>query len=758
MGSIVRKFIRTFAWYKECSVMNHFRFIFLLLIAGLLLSVFTQPLQSQSRWESMIIESDTWRFLPATSEPPAQWFQPSFNDSSWASGAGGLGFGDNDDRTIIPACNSLYIRRQISLPDTRIVEDLILDIDYDDAFVLYINGVEAARSHNVPSGRPAFNATLTTDREATMYSGGAPERFQLNTSSLIRGINTFALHIINNNIQSTDLSARVFIHARINTASPMYHPVPTWFIPPISFVSSNLPLIFIETNGQTIPQDIKITADMRVLNSPTGINFKTDTIFEYNGKIGIEIRGFTSAGFPKKNFSVETRTVTGTNNNVNLLGMPRENDWVFHGPYTDKSLMRNVLAYHLGNKTGRWNPRTRFFELYLNGLYQGVYVLVEKIKIDRNRLALATLNPQDTVGNELTGGYVLKIDRPEATYVENVDFWFSPYRARTRLQQRVPFILHHPRARDLNTPQINYIRNFITSFEHAMHSDNFQDKVEGYHRYIDLQSFVDYYILTELSRNLDGYRISTFMHKDIDSRGGKLTMGPLWDFDICFGNANFFSAGNTQGWIIDGMGDADAYAMPFWWEKFRLDPYFNSHLKIRWNQMTSTFLNSQYINQFIDSNAFILRDAHYRNFDTWRILNTHVWPNNFVGGSYINELNYLKTWIRDRILWMDSQIQPIVDITAHVNNSEFFPMEMAAFPNPFTTDVNFKFHLPEGSTFELVISDMLGRQVWSTQQNLPEGTHQLPVNFSAIHSGSNLFVYQVRLNGVTRKSGKLVRH
>lgn len=520
---------------------------------------------------------------------------------------------------------------------------------------------------------------------------------------------------------------------------------------------SNLPVIFIDTQGQTINQDNKIVAVMKVLNHPSGINHLTDSVYEYNGLVGMKIRGNSSTMFPKKSFTVETQTIIGTNNNVSLLGMPRENDWIFHGPYSDKSLMRNVLAYHLGNKTGKWSPRTMFFELYLNGQYNGIYVLVEKIKIDKNRLDLAKYQLRDTAGNNVTGGFILKIDRPESTDVENEDYWFSPYRANTRLQQRVPFIFHHPKGRDLNAQQKNYIRNHITSFEDAIFSNNYMDKELGYRPYIDLKSFVEYYIITELSRNLDGYRISTFIHKDRDSRGGKITMGPYWDYNICFGNANFFNAGSIQGWVIDGMGDGDAYAMPFWWEKFRLDPIFNSHLKRRWNEMKVEYLNTTYLNKFIDSCAYVVRDAQVRNFQKWDVLGRHVWPNNYVGGSYSNEINYLKTWLRNRINWMDSQIQQIVDITLDNLTPETMPMELVTYPNPFIDQVNFKFYLPEGGQFELEIRDVPGKLIYTSRINLGVGIHLIPVHFNNVDSRSRVFIYQVKVNGVVKQSGKLIR-
>ncbi|HET7734277.1 MAG TPA: CotH kinase family protein, partial [Paludibacter sp.] len=684
----------------------------------------------------------------------ANWYQPGFSDATWKSGAGGLGYADNDDATTVSACNSLYIRTQITLPDVSIVKDLLLDIDYDDAFILYINGVECARSSNISGSFPTYNATLTTDHEARMYSGGSPERFQLKTSSLVKGQNVFALQILNQTVSSTDLSARVFIQAKINYTSVMYHATPSWFVAP-AISESNLPIIFISTNNQTIIANTKIMADMKVLNSATGINYANDTTYEYNNKVGIEIRGNSSATFPKKSYTVETRNPDTTNLNANLLGMPKENDWVFHGPYPDKSLMRNALAYHLGNMTGKWSPRAHFFELYINGAYNGVYTLAEKIKNDKNRCNLATLNPQDTIGDELTGGYILKIDRPEATDVDGKNYWISPYRAPTTLQQKVYFLYVDPDGENIVQKQRDYIQKYITDFENAMYSNNYKDRAAGYYPYVDLQSFADYYIITELSRNLDGYRISTFIQKDKDSKGGKLTMGPFWDYDICFGNANFFSAGNTSGWVIDGMGNGDAYAMPFWWQKFRLDPYFNSVLKQRWNALKTKCINTTYLNHFIDSCAYDLRDAQVRNFTKWNILSTYIWPNNYVGGSYANEITYLKNWLRDRMVWMDSQIQPIVDITG-VQEKNDMVMDLVAYPNPFTDRVNFKYYVANGGKLEIIIHDMLGRQVLHYAETVEPGIHTVPLTIDKANT-ANVYVYQVLIDGKYRTTGKLVR-
>jgi hypothetical protein len=717
----------------------------------------TVPAVYTVHWESMIVENDVWKYLVPTSEPDVAWYQASFNDATWTSAKGGIGFGDNDDTTLIATCASLYMRRKVNIPDVSVVSNLALDIDYDDAFILYLNGVEVARSSNVSAKLPAWNATLTTGHEATMYKGGSPTQFLLKPSMLVNGTNTVAVHILNQTAGSTDLSARVWLHIRTNASGITYHETPAWFEEPADFGSSNLPFVLVTTNGKTIPANNKIVCDMKVINNAVGLNYLTDTLYEFNGKIGIEIRGNSSANFPKKSYTVETRLDDTTNLNVPLLGLPKENDWVFHGPYPDKSLMRNALAYHLGNLTGKWSPRTRFFEMYLNGTYQGVYTLVEKIKIDKNRMKLATLTPADTTGDGLTGGYILKLDRAESTDVNGRDYWISPYKAWTSLQQQEYFLLQDPDGIDLDPRQFNYIKNYVTDFENAMYSDKYGDKVTGYLPKIDFRSFVDYYILTELSRNLDGYRISTFLHKDKDSKGGKLTMGPYWDYDISFGNADFFQAGQTAGWVIDGMGNADGYAMPFWWQKFRLDPYFNAYLKVYWNEWKSNYLNTTYLNTFIDSCATVMVDAQKRNFQTWQILTKYVWPNNAVPGSYAGELSYLKNWLSARITWMDSQIQAITDVPDRLT-TETVSMDLVAYPNPFVDNLRFKFHLNEGSTFQLRIFDLLGRTVFQTTERFDVGLHELDIPASEWSFDAPVYLYQVRLNGEVRKTGRLLRN
>lgn len=624
----------------------------------LILSLITTTvIYGQLHWESIIVESDTFHYLVPDTEPSADWILLNYNDAAWESATGSFGYGDGDDSTLIESgTTSIYLRKIVNLPASVPVKQLLLDIDYDDAFVAYLNGVEVARSQNLLAGTPGIDGSVTTDHEAVMYSGGVPERFVLDTSLLVEGNNILAVHIMNVGTSSSDLSARIFLNAKLDTNQLLFHSTPDWFTEPVGYESSNLPIIKINTGGETIVDEPKIMARMQVINNPGGINKFSDTIYEYDGYIGIEIRGNTAQMFPKKSYTVETRLSNGENNNVSLLGLPSENDWVLHGPYSDKSLMRNALAYFIGNSMGKgWHPRTRFVELEINGEYRGVYLLVEKIKIDKNRVDIAKLKPADTTGNELTGGYIISIDRDQE------GSWNSPFMGRTGSVD-VPFSYVDPKYDELTVQQRNYIREYITDFEYALDGDDYKDPILGYRAYINIITFIDYFIITELSKDLDGYRVSVYFHKDKDSKDGRLTMTPFWDYNICFGNANFFDAGNTVGWASDGIGAGDWYEIPFWWDKFRSDPYFETLLKLRWEELREDVLSKTTINQFIDSVNNVLTEPQARNFEKFDILNTYVWPNNYIGGTYENEVNYLKDWISDRIDWLDDQIATIVPL------------------------------------------------------------------------------------------------
>ena len=717
-----------------------------------ILLLFFSQVKSQAHWESIITETDEFKYFLPKTEPTEDWTALDFNDQGWAAGMGGFGYGDNDDNTVIEATKSLFLRRTFSFSSTTNVHYLLLDIDYDDAFVAYLNGVEIGRSANLPDGKPGINADVTIDHEAQLYTGGQPDRFTLYTGLLRSGANVLAVHVLNTNLNSSDMSARVFLNAEIVGDKIIYSKIPDWFRAPGNANPVDLPIVKINTEGKFIVDEPKIMAKMQVINNPGGINNFTDTNYEYDGYIGIEIRGNTAQMFPKKSYSLETRLSDGSNNNVSLLGFPAENDWVLHGPYSDKSLMRNALAYRIGYAMGNgWHPRNRFVEVEINGEYRGVYLFVEKIKIDKNRVDIATLKPEDNTGDELTGGYIISIDRDQE------GSWNSPFMGRTGSVD-VPFSYIDPAYKDLTVQQRNYIREYITDFETALHGNNFKDPDLGYRAYIDVETFIDYFIITELSRDLDGYRVSVYFHKDKDSKGGKLNMTPFWDYNICFGNANFFSAGYTEGWASDGIGKGDWYEIPFWWDRFREDPYFETLLQYRWEKLRKDVLSKNTINNFIDSCQNVLKSAQVRNFEKFNVLNSYVWPNNYVGGTYDNEVNYLKNWVSSRIDWLDLQIDKI-EPSFVVSNQEMAAQdnhEPIIYPNPFSNKFKIEIDSPGFANVDISIVNLLGQIVNRKSINAIPGNNAVEFTYNELGRQGNVFIYTIQIDGNPVKSGKIL--
>ena len=317
----------------------------------------------------------------------------------------------------------------------------------------------------------------------------------------------------------------------------------------VNFTNSTLPIVVIDTDNIPIPDEPKIMGNMGIIyNGPGQVNQLTDPFNAYNGYIGIERRGSTSAGFPQQSYGLETRLADSSNLNVSIFGWPADNDFILYAPYNDKSLMRNVLTYHLGNQTGRWAPRTQFCEVVLNGNYIGVYVLMERIKTNPGRVDINTLNYSDTLDNQLTGGYIVKVDK---TSGGGEIAWTSPYLSQAPGNNSINFQLHDPEIDSIHPLQKAYIQDFITDWEIALKISSFTNPSIGYKAYIDVTSFIDYFLLTELSKNVDGYRISSFLYKQRLSEGGKLVAGPLWDYNIAWGNANYCQGDLTTGWEIN---------------------------------------------------------------------------------------------------------------------------------------------------------------------------------------------------------------
>lgn len=686
------------------------------IILFLMITFSTFAKAAVDHWETVVYETNTWKYFIPTGSLPTNWNTLAFNDASWNSGQGGFGYGDGDDNTTFSSTISVYQRVVFNIVDITKIDQFLLNVDYDDAFVAYLNGVEIARSNISSSGQPAYNQLANGEHEAIMYQGQDPESFLLNPSLIQiliqNGANVLAIQTHNVTLGSSDMTSRVFLSVGMNVSTTTYGSVPGWFNPPFIFTDTNLPIIVINTeNGAIIPDEPKLDATMGIIYNGEGErNYLSDPFNEYYGNIGIEARGSTSQGFPKKQWGFETRDNFGMNNDITVFNMAWDNDWVLYAPYSDKSLIRNVLAYQMGWDLGMYAPRTQLCEVMLNGQYEGVYVFTEKIKRKDGKVGTNSILPEDVSGNELTGDYVLKVDK---TTGGGVVAWTSNVPPYPGASEEIDFQLHDPEISQVNFTQYNYIKNYVDEFESALNGPNFMSPTVGYQKYIDVNSFINFFLVNEISKNVDGYRISSFLHKLRESEGGKLVAGPLWDFNLAFGNSDYCNGSTISGWEVDFYQSCSGGLQnPFWWKKLLQDPYYTHLVSCKWREMREGSWHTDSLMQRIDSLANYLEEAQQRNFVRWPVHGQYVWPNNFVGDNYQEDVNYLKQWITNRINWMDANMfDNCLDLAIESQEESAFSI----FPNPsnglFT--VQLKQEITNGT---LSIYDINGRLVHQKEQ------------------------------------------
>ncbi len=720
-----------------------FRIILLLFIC----TSFISTAQNIDHWETVIFNDNIWSYETGSNSIPNDWKNPGFNDSQWAIGPGGIGYDDGDDNTIITSAISVFMRREFELIDTSVINYGILHADYDDAFVAYLNGVEIARSNIGTTGiPPAFNQTSVDYHEANLYQGGVPEDYLLSGPSfkslINQGTNTLAIQVHNQDISSSDMSSNFFLSVGISDNSMNYNNTPSWFTPPFIATSfeSNLPLIVITTTQtDEIYNEPRVQAHMGIIDNGSGLtNSITDSYNGYDNFISIETRGESSQMFEKKNYGFETQLENGDNNNVELLGIPEENDWILHGPYSDKSLLRNVVAYHMGEATGRYTPRTRLCEVFINEDYRGVYVLTEKIKRDENRLDIANLKPDDIEGDELTGGYLFQIDRDNFD-LEN-DGWYS-----TNPNNNF-YAYDDPDHDELVQVQKDYLKNFFINYESMMNASTF---MENYEEYVNVDSWIDYFLITEIGKHIDAYKFSFYMYKTKNSNGGKLNFGPLWDFNLAFGNFDFGCSPDPPGWSYEFEGTCHE-AIPFWVKKLINIPQVQNKIDCRWTELREGPLHIDSLLQFIDNKVLEIGPAAQRNFERWPTLGEYVWPNDYIGETYEDEVDYLKYWINQRIQWMD--LVMLGDCNLVTTNSEINNLsKVNVFPNPATEELTIELSNSNASSITLHVYDMLGNFVKSKE--IKPGTNNIDIT-SFPHG---LFFYQIFADQSQIAKGKFVR-
>ncbi len=499
----------------------------------------------------------------------------------------------------------------------------------------------------------------------------------------------------------------------------------------VNLTESNLPIIVIESFN-TINADDKVAAEMKIYYKEDGSTNKlTDAPEDYDGNIGIKLRGQTSLFlFDKKGYSLETRDELGEEDSAGLLGMPKEVDWVLNGPYSDKSLMRNALMYTLADSITPYAPRVQMVEVIINDEYQGVYLFTEKIKRDDSRVDIAKLKEDEITGDDITGGYILKFDKAEAEEIG----WVSPYSISP--DQPTNFVYVYPKYDNIVPEQEEYIQNWMTEFEDLLAGPDYTDDEIGYRKSINTESFIDFMLLNEMSRNVDGYRLSTYMYKDKDSNDDELYLGPVWDYNLAFGNANYCDGSRIEGWAYDfnDVCPGDMYQIHFWWDRLMSDPTFEEDLADKWMKLRNGKFSNMNVNALIDHFVDQLAEPQARNFQKWNILGTHVWPNEFVGNTYESEVEYLRTWLMDRMAWMDDAFD--IDVATE----EYHFGNLSIKPNPvgdvLTIDCS---NLSENSVVQVLDlnGSIIDLKIDKINQSIDVNTLQSGIYFLKIVNGTH---------------------
>ncbi|MBN1448840.1 MAG: CotH kinase family protein, partial [Bacteroidetes bacterium] len=399
----------------------------------------------------------------------------------------------------------------------------------------------------------------------------------------------------------------------------------------------------------------------------------------------------------------------------------------------------------IARETGRYASRTRFCELVVNGDYRGVYVFMENIKRDRNRVNISIMDPATTCGDELTGGYIIAIDHSATEFqlgfsvsedsVDYFSYWYI-----------------YPKSKHINDHQRWHIMHHVRDFENTMHGADYADPHTGYHQWIDVDSFVDYVLLNEWANNVDAFVASLYLHKDRASISDKIVAGPVWDFNVAFGNADYAEAFHTSGWR------SHYGRVPFWWRKLLHDQGFVSALERRWGELRRTVLHDRHVMNVIDSLVTLLDEAQRRHFDRWDLLGRYHWPNAFVGETWQDEIDYLKDWILARMIWMDDSISTIlwkdeVTSTRPAPNPHAFSLQ--AYPVPSAGDVTALIYMPPETNGTLVVRDVLGREVYQ----LPvggRGSEARHVPLSLHHLPRGVYMLAIRSAGMTPAAARIV--
>lgn len=419
--------------------------------------------------------------------------------------------------------------------------------------------------------------------------------------------------------------------------------------------SSNLPIIILDNVGSGAEQEGSLSATTFTLIEPENGVAKLTDVPSLTSRAGFRIRGASSANFAKKQYRLELWNQENMDKDQAVLGLPSDSDFVLGAPFVDKSFIRNSLTYELGRELGLEAPRTRHVEVFINtnggeldyGFdYVGVYFLAETNKISNDRIDIEKLDPEDESEPEITGGYLMKWEGGAKTASKVLPGW-------TGLELADP-----DQITGATAAQKQWISDYVRDVDDRIASEDRGDPVLGYAPVLDVPSYVNLFVINELSRDQDGYMRSAYFYKE---RGQPLTHGPLWDYNLtmgtgcCRNNRNTSPGAGDSGWqYIENDGKNEGH----WEVELMEEPNFKQAFVDRWQEVREGVLDETALNARIDEQAAPLAEAAVRNFRKWNNLeNTNAtFFFSPATTTWEGQIDFLKTWNADRMAWIDSQM------------------------------------------------------------------------------------------------------
>jgi spore coat protein CotH len=384
------------------------------------------------------------------------------------------------------------------------------------------------------------------------------------------------------------------------------------------------------------------------------------------------------------------------------------------------------LAYELGLKTGHWTPRVKFCEVLLNGQNVGLYNLIEKIGRDSSRINIGKLTETEISGTDLTGGYVLKYDKPNGT-----------------LQ------IVYPKEKNLQPEQEEYIFNFVKNYDDVLKTNNGLDEDLGYKKYIDPQSLIDYMVVVELTKNCDSYLYSTYLYKDKDDRDGRIKFGPLWDFDLSIGNSVWQEGYKNEGWQFEYPGNNK-----FNIKRLLQDPEMVELFQERWLELRDKFLHTDSLFARIDDLRAELKEPLKRNYEVWPLVDKGIFFPAYYVNSYDEEIEYMKNWLAVRVAWIDEHIKNIyypvtvytdIDDSQTQTASEF---SAHAYPNPFAHEFYIDLNVPNSGNLQIEIINVQGKVVDVIESTpVEKGEYKVYWNKGNTELWPGLHIVSIKIDG-----------